>query len=150
MSSSGILRSVRLVPAVAVAALLGGFGLATPAAAHVAGQPAAVSVYTMSAGRLGAIVAAVLGLTGVVVGGLALVRPTSRVGTGSGRLGASIALAAGLVGVALGGLVVATSDSGIGTGNGRAGAYVALVVGLFAMVVGALALVRSRRYRMGS
>ncbi|MEU4677802.1 DUF6223 family protein [Micromonospora sp. NPDC023737] len=150
MSSSGILRSVRLVPTAVAAALLGGFGLAAPAAAHVAGQPAAASVYTMSAGRLGASVAALLGLTGVIVGGLALVRPTSRIGTDSGRLGASVALAAGLVGVTLGGLVVATSDSGIGTGNGRGGAYVALVVGLFAMVVGGLALARSRRYRMGN
>jgi hypothetical protein len=127
------------------AALLGGFGLAAPAAAHLSAQPIAASVYTMSAGRLGASVAAVLGLTGVIIGGLALARPTSRIGTGNGRLGASVALAVGLIGIALGGLVVATSDSGIGTGNGRAGAYVALVVGLIAIVLGGLALARSRR-----
>jgi hypothetical protein len=127
------------------AALLGGFGLAEPAAAHLSAQPIAASVYTMSAGRLGASVAAVLGLTGVIIGGLALARPTSRIGTGTGRLGASVALAVGLIGVALGGLVVATSDSGIGTGNGRGGAYVALVVGLIAIVLGGLALARSRR-----
>ncbi|MCX4474576.1 DUF6223 family protein [Micromonospora sp. NBC_01655] len=145
MSSSGTLRSVRLVLAVAGAALIEGLGLAGPAAAHVSAQPAAASVYTMSAGRLGAAVAAVLGLTGVVIGGLALARPTSRFGTGNGRLGATMALAAGLIGMALGGVVVATSDSGIGTGNGRGGAYVALVVGLIAMVLGALALARSRR-----
>jgi hypothetical protein len=148
MSSSGTLKFVRLVLAAAAAALLGGVGLAAPAAAHVSAQPAAASVYTMSAGRLGSTVAAVLGLTGVIIGGLALARPTSRIGTGNGRLGATMALAAGLIGVALGGLVVATSDSGIGTGNGRGGAYVALVVGLIAMVIGGLALARSRPHRL--
>ncbi|MBB5959823.1 hypothetical protein FHS29_006444 [Saccharothrix tamanrassetensis] len=146
MSSSKALLSVRLVLAVAGAALIGGSGLATPAAAHASvDRSVAAGVLTMSAGRLGATTAAVLGLIGVVVGGLALARPTSRVGTGSGRLGAVVALAAGLVGMALGGLVVATSDSGIGTGNGRGGAYVALVVGLVGVVLGGLALARSRR-----
>ncbi|MFC4017104.1 DUF6223 family protein [Micromonospora sp. GCM10011542] len=143
MRSSG--TPVRLVLAAAVPALLGVIGLAAPAAAHVSAQPVAASVYTMSAGRLGASVAAVLGLAGVIIGGLALARPTSRVGTGNGRLGATVALAAGLIGMALGGLVVATSDSGIGTGNGRGGAYVALVVGLIATALAGLALTRSRR-----
>jgi hypothetical protein len=74
MRSLGALMPARLVLAVAGAALLGGFGLAAPAAAHVSVQPIAASVYTMSAGRLGAIAAAVLGLTGVIIGGLALAR----------------------------------------------------------------------------
>lgn len=113
--------------------------------AHASVQPVAADVYTMSSGRIGAFAAAVLGLAGVVVGGLALARPAGRLGTGSGRLGAVVALAAGLVGMALGGLVVATSDSGIGTGNGRGGAYLALVVGLVAVVLGGLALARARR-----
>ncbi|MEE6257841.1 DUF6223 family protein [Plantactinospora sonchi] len=108
-------------------------------------QPIAAEVYTMSAGRIWASVAAVLGLVGVVVAGLALARPASRIGTGSGGLGATVALVAGLTGMALGALVVATSDSGIGTGNGRGGAYVALVVGLIAVALGGLALLRSRR-----
>ncbi|HEY0700813.1 MAG TPA: DUF6223 family protein [Micromonospora sp.] len=136
---------VRHLLTAGAAALLAGFGPAAPAAAHVSAQPIAASVYTMSAGRLGAIVATVLGLAGVVVGGLALGRPASRVGTGSGRLGATVALLAGVLGIALGGLVVATSDGGVGTGNGRGGAYVALVVGLIAVVLGGLALGRSRR-----
>ncbi len=145
MRSSRALVSVRLVLAMAGAALLGGVGLAAPAAAHVPVQPAAASVYDMSSGRLGAIVAAVLGLIGVVIGGLALTRPAGRFGTGSGRLGAIVALAAGLIGMALGGLVVATADGGIGTGNGLGGAIVALVVGLIAVVLGGLALARSPR-----
>ena len=145
MSSSATLKSVRLVLASAAAALLGGVGLAVPAAAHAWAQPTAVSVYTMSAGRLGASAAALLGLAGVIIGGLALGRPASRIGTGNGPGGATMALAAGLIAMALGGLVVATSDGGIGTGNGRGGAYVALVVGLIATVLGGLALARSRR-----
>ena len=122
-------------------------GLAAPAAAHVSVQPAAATVYTMSPGRLGASVGAVLGLIGVVIGGLALVRAAGRFGIGSGRRGAIMALAAGLIGTALGGLVAATAAGGIGTGNGLGGAIVALVVGVIAMSLGALALARSRRTR---
>ncbi len=136
--------SVRHLHAAATAALLGGFGLVTPAAAHVLVQPDPASVYAMSSGRLGAIVAALVGLTGVVIGGLALAR-SGRIGTGTGGRGAIVALVAGLIGMALGGLVVATSDGGIGTGNGLGGAIVALVVGLIGMVLGGLALARSRR-----
>ncbi|MFI6263481.1 DUF6223 family protein [Micromonospora sp. NPDC051006] len=136
---------VRHLLAATSAALLGGFGLAAPAAAHVSVQPAAADVFAMSAGRLGASVAAVVGLIGVVIGGLALARPATRIGTANGRGGALMALVAGLIGIVLGGLVVATSDSGIGTGNGRGGAYVALVVGLIGIVLGGLALARARR-----
>ncbi|MFC3997931.1 DUF6223 family protein [Nocardiopsis sediminis] len=137
--------SVRFVLAVAGAALIGGFGLAAPEVAHASVQPAAASVYDMSAGRLGAIVAALVGLIGVVNGGLALARSAGRIGTGNGRLGAVVALVAGLIGMALGGLITATSAGGIGTGNGLGGAIVALVVGLIGMALGVLALVRSRR-----
>ncbi|RAO00204.1 hypothetical protein GAR05_02174 [Micromonospora saelicesensis] len=137
--------SVRHLLATAVAAPLGGIELAAPAAAHIAAQPTAATALSMSSGRLGASAAVLLGLVGTVIGGLALARPTSRLGTGSGSLGAVLALAMGLIGMALGGLVVATSDSGIGTGNGRGGAYVALAVGLAGVVLGGLALLRARR-----
>ncbi|WP_433131470.1 DUF6223 family protein [Micromonospora sp. CA-240977] len=133
--------SVRLLLVAAVAAPPAGIELA----AHASVQPTAATVLTMSSGRLGASVGVLLGLAGVVIGGLALARPTSRVGTGSGLGGAVLALAAGLVGVALGGLVVATSDGGVGTGNGLGGAFVALAVGLVGVVLGGLALVRARR-----
>jgi hypothetical protein len=107
--------------------------------------PAAAAAYDLSSGRLGAMVAAVLGLVGVVLGGLALARPAGRFGTGKGRLGAGVALAAGLTGIVLGGLLVATADGGVGTGNGLAGAVVAMVVGLIATALGGLAMARSRR-----
>ncbi|WP_405433460.1 DUF6223 family protein [Micromonospora sp. NBC_00617] len=144
MLPSGNPKRVRLVFAAAASAVAGGFGLAAPANAYASSAPLAATVTTMSAGRLGASVGALLGLAGVIIGTLALARPASRVGTGNGLLGATVALAAGLIGVALGALVVATSDGGIGTGNGRGGAYVALVVGVAALGLGGLALRRSR------
>ncbi|MER7892773.1 DUF6223 family protein [Micromonospora sp. NPDC094482] len=136
---------VRHLLATTPTVLLGGFGLAAPAAAHVSFQPVAADAFTMSAGRLGASVAAVVGLIGVVIGGLALARPATRIGTANGRGGGLVALVAGLIGVVLGGLVVATSDGGVGTGNGRGGAFVALVVGVVGIVLGGLALARARR-----
>ncbi|MBP2706734.1 hypothetical protein JOL79_23285 [Microbispora sp. RL4-1S] len=45
---------------------------ATAAAAHVLAQP--VGAYTLTTGRLWSVVAALLGLAGVVIGGLALAR----------------------------------------------------------------------------
>ena len=137
--------SVRFVLAVAAAALLGGFGLATPAAAHVLAQPDPVSTYALTAGRLWSVVAALLGLAGVVIGGLALARSAGRTGTGSVRRRAIVALAAGLAGAVIGGLVVAAAEGGPGTGYGIVGGYVALAVGLIGMVLSGLALARSRR-----
>ncbi len=61
-----------------VAALLGGFGFATPAAAHVSAESAAVNAYTLTTGRLFGTVAALMALAGVVIGGLALARSARR------------------------------------------------------------------------
>jgi hypothetical protein len=129
----------------AAASLLGGFGLAAPAAAHVSAQPPAVDAYTLTTGRLVGTVAALVALAGVIIGGLALARSSGRIGTGNGRLGATMALVAGLIGIVIGGLVVAAAEGGPGTGYGIVGGFVALVVGLIAMVLGGLALARSRR-----
>ncbi|GAB3179588.1 hypothetical protein FHX75_14379 [Micromonospora palomenae] len=137
--------SVRHLLAAAEAAMLGDFGPATPSAAHVLVQPAAVDSYTLTAGRLWSLVAALLGLVGVVIGGLALARSAGRIGTGTGRRKPIVALAAGLAGAVIGGLVVAGADGGPGTGGGIVGGFVALVVGLIAMGLGGLGLARSRR-----
>jgi hypothetical protein len=56
------------------AALIGGLGLAASVAAQVSDQAPAVSVYTLTPERIAASVAAVVGLIGAVVGGLALTR----------------------------------------------------------------------------
>jgi len=139
--------SVRHLQAAATAALLGGFGLVTPVAAHVLAQPGPASAYTLTSGRLWSLVAVLLGLAGAVIGGLALAR-FGRIGTDNGGRGAIAALAAGLIGAAIGGLVVAAANAangGPGTGYGIVGGYVALAVGLISMVLGGLALARSRR-----
>jgi hypothetical protein len=100
--------------------VVGGFGLAAPAAANVSVQPAAASVYTMSPGRIGAIVAAVVGLIGAVIGGLALARSAGRVGAGNGRRGSIVALVMGPIGARpVAGRAIA--DGGLGTGNGQGG-----------------------------
>ena len=92
MSSSGVLRSVRLVLAAAGAALIGGLGIAAPAAAYVS-----VAAPTgMTSGRLVPTAAGVVGLIGVVLGGLALARSAGRIGAGNGRRGAIAAMVAGL------------------------------------------------------
>ena len=135
------LRLLRVTGLLA-AALIGGFALA--AAAQVSDEPA-VTVYTITPGRIGAMVAAVLGLIAAVIGGSALSRSAGRMSTGNGRRGAVVALVLGPVGLVIGGLVVATADGGIGTGNGLGGGIVAMCVGLIGMALGGLALARSRR-----
>ena len=62
----------RVTHLLAAAALVGGGGLAVPAAAQVSDQPAAVGVYTLTPERVAASVAAVSALIGAVSGGLAL------------------------------------------------------------------------------
>ncbi|MFC6022031.1 DUF6223 family protein [Plantactinospora solaniradicis] len=83
----------------------------TPSRALMSVRPvlAMAGAATMSSGRLGATVAAVLGLIGVIIGGLALARPASRLGTGNGRGGAYVALVVGLVSIVLGGLALTRS-----------------------------------------
>jgi hypothetical protein len=124
---------------------IGAVGLAAPAAAQVSDQPPAVSAYTVTPARLAASTAAVVGLTAVFFGGLALGRSTGRIGAGGRRRGAIAALVLGPVGLIVGGLVVATADGGLGTGNGLGGGVVAMTVGLIGMSLGGLALARSRR-----
>jgi hypothetical protein len=145
MSSKRVLTVVRTVLAVTGTALLGGVWLAAPAAAYVSAQPGGVDAATLTPGRLLGSAAALVGLAGVVIGGLALARPAGRIGTGNGPGGATMALVAGLVGTVVGGVVVAAADGGPGTGYGIVGGFIALAVGLLATALGGLALARSRR-----
>jgi hypothetical protein len=134
--------SIRRLLAAAAAALVGAFGLVAPAAAQVAAGGTGIG-----SGRLLPTVAAVVGLVGVILGGLALSRSAGR--TGNGRREAIAAEVAGLISVVVGGLHAANSAGGVGTGNGLAGAIVAVVVGLISMVLGGLTLARSRRTLAG-
>jgi hypothetical protein len=133
-----------ILAAFAAAALFGGLVHAVLVAAHVS-EPAATTVYGLTARRLWATAAAVLALVGVVIGGLALRRSAGRIGTSNRRLGATVALAAGLIALVNGGLNLALATGGPGTGNGVVGAAAALVLGLIGMALGGLALARSRR-----
>lgn len=112
--------------------LLNPFCLTAAAAVLLAG----CGIIGPGSGRSGSSLAAVAGLFGVILGGLALKRP-------GGRNGAVAALVSGMIGVALAGAHLVTNTGAIGTGSGRAGAIVALVLGLIGMVVGGLALARS-------
>ena len=125
------------------------------------GARAAVGVYTthlgfteptpvpigITPGRARALVAVVVGLISLVIGGLALARSAGRIGTGSGRAGAIVAMVLGVIGMVLSVVHLGNSTGGFGTGSGRAGAIVALVLGLIGMNLGGLALARSRRSR---
>ena len=61
--------------------------------------------YGLTPERMVASVAAVIALSAVIVGGLALAR-ARRVGTGNGFGGGIVAMMVGLIGVALGGLAL--------------------------------------------
>ena len=96
---------------------------------------------TITSGRARSILAGVVGLISLIIGGLALAR-TGRIGTGSGRAGSIVALVLGLIGIVLS-VVHLAGSTGFGTGGGRAGAIVALVLGLIGMSLGGLALART-------
>jgi len=132
-----------LVGGIALAIVLGATGIGGPEAAN--GPAAAIDAYEPTTPRLVSMVGALAALAGVVIGGLALARPGSRIGTSNGRLGATVALVAGLIGVAFGGYVVAAAEGGPGTGYGIVGGVIALVVGLISLGLGGLAMARSRR-----
>lgn len=135
-----------LAAAIADVATLPGVGEpATPPRAQFLVRPVAVTPYTLTGGRFWSMVAALLGLAGAAVGGLALARPTAA--TGTRRRRAVVAVASGLISGMIGALVVATADGGPGTGSGIVGGYAALVVGLMAALAGGLALGRTRRVR---
>ena len=134
---------IRVTHLLAAAVLVGGVGLAASATAQESVRPPAVSPYTLTPERITASVAAVVGLIGAVVGGLALARSAGRIG--SGRRGAIVALVLAPIGLVIGALVVATADGGLGTGNGLGGGIVAMMVGLIGVALGGLALARSRR-----
>src|SRR5262245_51997333 len=128
----------------AAAALFAGLVHAVLVAAKVS-QPADTTVQGVTPRRLWASASAMVALVGVVIGGVALARPGSRVGTASGRLGATAALSAGGIAIINGGLNLAVANAGPGSGNGVVGGAAAFVLGLGALALGGLALTRSRR-----
>jgi len=112
-------------------------------AAHVS-VPASTTVRGLTPRRLWATTAVGLGLAGVVIGSMALLRAARRIGN-HGRNGAIVALVAGIMAAVNGGANLAVATGGPGTGNGVVGGAAAFVLGLIGMALGGLALSRSRR-----
>jgi hypothetical protein len=132
----------------AAVALLGELRPSIPVAAHSLAQSTEVGAYTLTAGRLWATLAALLGLVGAVIGGLAMARAARRIGN-RGKQGATAALATGLIALVGGSVNLAVADGGPGTGNGVVGGAIAVLLGSIAMVLGGLVFARSRRTERG-
>ncbi|GAA4904854.1 peptidoglycan/LPS O-acetylase OafA/YrhL [Nonomuraea thailandensis] len=113
-------------------------------AAECAGQ--GVDTFIGTPDRVWASVAALVSLSGVVLGRLGL--RSARRGGGWRRAGLA-AVVLGLTGGLNGAANLASADGGLGTGNGVAGGAAALALGLAGAVLGGLALARSRRAEPG-
>jgi hypothetical protein len=104
----------------------------------IAGCPAvAVGVFSLSFGRLAALIAVLISLVGAVMGGRALAR--------NARHSAVVALSLGPISLLIGALVVVTPGAGFGTGHGLGGGVIAMVLAMIGTTLGALAWVRARR-----
>jgi uncharacterized protein DUF6223 len=97
-----------------------------------------VDASTLTSDRLLATAAALLALSGAIMGVLALARSATQ----TRRRRAIAAVSAGLPSTLAGILVVATADGGPGTGNGIVGGYAAIAFGLIAAGLGLLTLSR--------
>lgn len=130
--------------AAGAAILFGGLVYAVLVVAHVS-EPASVTVRGLTTRRFWATAAALLGLVGVVAGGLAAARSSTRPNSTGRRRGAHVAVVAGLIALVNGALNVAVANGGPGTGNGVVGGAAAFVLGLIALALGGRAIVKSRR-----
>ena len=136
-------RFAIILVALAAAATFAVLVHAVLVAAHLS-DPAATTVRGLTPRRLWATTAVALGLAGVIIGSMALVRAARLTGN-RGRNGATLALLAGFIAVVNGGLNLAVATGGPGTGNGVVGGAAAFVLGLISMALGGLALSRRRR-----
>jgi hypothetical protein len=126
--------------ALAAAVLLAGLVYGVLQVAHLS-EPAATTIYGPTVRRLWATTIVALAFGGVIVGAVALARPSG--GFGAVPWGFAITMA-GLIASINGGLVLAVAKGGPGSGNGVVGGAAALVLGLAAMAMGGLRLARSR------
>ncbi|WP_263415242.1 DUF6223 family protein [Terriglobus albidus] len=111
--------------------------------AHIP-NTATTTVSGITPRRLWATTPVALGLAGVIIGSMALVRSARQIGN-RGRNGATLALMAGVIAMVNGVLNLAIATGGPGTGNGVVGGAAAFVLGLTGTTLGALVLSRSRR-----
>jgi hypothetical protein len=68
----------------------------------------------LTSGRARSLVGIVVGLISLVIGGLALARAASRIGTGNGRTAAIVALVLGLIAIVLSVVQLGSSTGGFG------------------------------------
>lgn len=132
--------AVRLLASVAGIAVFFGLVHTVLVAAHLS-EPAATTVRGATVGRVWASTAMLLALAGTIVGGIARLRPASRLNSTVARGGAMVA---GAFAAINGGFVLATASGGPGTGNGVVGGAIAVVLGLIAVVLGWWAGARAR------
>lgn len=97
----------------------------------------------VTAGRLWSIVAGLLGLTGIIIGAIALTRGARNINSVQ-RTG-TIALVLASIGILLSVIHLARTTGGFGTGKGRAGAIVAIIIGLIGIILSRIAVRRARR-----
>ena len=116
-------------------------------AAHLS-QSAPTTVQGLTSRRMWAGATLILSFLGVVVGGLAVARSSTR--SAFPRAGAIFAALAGIIAAFNGGMVLAVADGGPGSGNGVVGGAAALVMGVVAVVLGAWAFYRMSRLTIGS
>jgi hypothetical protein len=102
-----------------------------------------LQVNDMTPARGAMILPVVLGLTSSIIGWLAIVRSSGRIGSRRPVVIAGLVFA--VIGVVLSGLHLIFAPGDIGTASGRLGAIVAQVLGLIGIVLCGVALTRSRR-----
>jgi len=96
----------------------------------------------ITTGRLWSIVAALLGLTGLIIGAITLSRRVQNINSVERK--GNIALVLASICILLSVLHLATTTGGFGTGKGRAGAIVAIVIGSIGIILNRLAVRRAR------
>ncbi len=134
---------VLVLAAMGAAALFAGLVYALLVSARVS-ESAAITVQGLTLRRLWATSTAVVGLSGVIIGGFALVRRVDSTGTVRAPRGSLLALVAGFIAVVNGALILAVATGGLGSGNGVVGGAVAFVLGVLAVALGGMARSRSR------
>jgi hypothetical protein len=111
-------------------------------------QEILLQVKGLTPGRVAALVPGLLGLIGIILAAIALLRAS--IGSSTRRLLAIIALVLALIDILFSGLHLARTTGGFGTGSGRLGAIVAMVVGFTGIYLAWRAWHRSTRLKISA
>lgn len=116
---------------------------AVPVEGALSAAAAAQGVIGTVPGRVGGSMAALVALSSVVAGWLALGRSAPRSEGSSGRDRAIVALVLGVVAIVLAAVHLVAANGGLGTGSGKGGAIVGAVLALIGLALGRRALGRA-------